>query len=47
MLQEAPMQDLPAVVLSGSTCSPEAAGVFGAVVPGGATGGDPGVVAAT
>jgi hypothetical protein len=38
---------LQAVVLSGSTGSPEAAGVFGAVVPGGATGADAGVMAAT
>jgi hypothetical protein len=45
--QEAPVQHLPAVVLSGSTSRPEAAGLFGAVVPGGAAGADAGVVAAT
>jgi hypothetical protein len=41
------MRYLSAVVLSGSTDRPEAAGVFGAVVPGGAAGADAGLVAAT
>jgi hypothetical protein len=41
------MLHLPTVVLSGSAGAAEAAGVFGAVVPGGAAGTDAGVVAAT
>jgi hypothetical protein len=45
--QEAPLHDLPPVVLSGPAYRRETAGVFGAVVPGGASSADAGFVAAT
>jgi RNA polymerase sigma factor (sigma-70 family) len=45
--QEAPMQDLSAVVLSGPSGRRQAAGVLGAVVPGSAASADTGFVAAT
>jgi len=45
--QEAPLQYLPPVVLSRPTSRRQAAGVLGAVVPGGATGADAGLVAST
>jgi len=45
--QEAPMQDLPAVVLSGPSCGGSATCVLAAGVPGSAANADAGVVAAT
>ena len=45
--QETPLQYLPPVVLSRPTSRHQAAGVLGAVVPGGAAGADAGLVAST